>query len=410
MVGLTKEERIKIAKKFAKKVVEKYGDWIKAVVLFGSVVREEFKPTSDIDIFVIVDDTKENFSEEILEKIDSDLEKIANEIQEAKIKIKDPFTREEKVVNLLSIQPSYTLSEFWDYARIGHPIIYNFIKEGIALYDTGFFKPLQKLWRMGKIPTTREAIEKYLEDAPKKIARAKTVKLLQLAEDCFYAIVNSAQAILMFLGKQPPVPSKLYKEFKKTLVDTGLVEQEYAEWIREIVEIRKKIEHQELREVKGEFVDMWLNRAEKFISKMLSLLSALEIRKMEKIVSKTNEVMLKAIIETLDKMNVELDEKIKEILKTKTSEEFEEWRKSIDEKMFLELKNIFKEKLIVPGFVDSAYLKVWDRVFELKGIVDKKEFDKLDFGEVYEMREAVRLLIRELSKTWKKLGLKEEET
>lgn len=408
-IPITKEERIKIAKKFAEKVVEKYKDLVVSVVLFGSVVREEFKPTSDIDVFVIIDDTKEEFSKELLEQFDADIERIAESIEDAKIKFRDPITGKERVVNLLSVQPTYLLTEFWDYARIGHPIIYNFIKEGIALYDVGVFKPIQRLWKLGKIPTTREAIEKYLEDAPKKIARAKTVKLLQLAEDCYYAIVNSAQAILMFLGKQPPVPSKLYNEIRKTLVEPGILEPEYANWIKEIVDIRKKIEHQELKDVKGDFVDMWLDRAEKFVRKMLSLLGALEIRKMEKIVMKTNEVLYKAVIETLDKLNVPIDEQLKEILKIRSSEKFRELRKQIDEEKIRQIKEAFKEKLVVPGYVDSAYLKVWDRVEELRDLVEKKRFDDLDFGEVYEMREAVRLLIRELSKAWKRLGIEDKE-
>lgn len=408
-IPITKEERIAIAKKFADKVVEKYKDWVKSVVLFGSVVREEFRPTSDIDVFVIIDDTKEGFSKEFLTKFDADIEKMAESIEEAKIELKDPVSGKKRTINLLSIQPTYLLTEFWDYARMGHPIIYNFIKEGIALYDVGVFKPIQRLWRLGKIPTTREAIEKYLEDAPKKIARAKTVKLLQLAEDCYYAIVNSAQAILMFLGKQPPVPSKLYNEIRKTLVEPGILEPEYANWIKEIVELRKKIEHQELKEVKGEFVDMWLDRAEKFVKKMLSLLGALEIRKMERIVMKTNEVLYKAVIETLDKLNVSIDDKLKEIVKIRSSEKFREIREQISDEMIKQLKENFKQKLIDPGYVDPAYLRVWERVEQLREFVKKKKFDELDFGEVYEMREAVRLLIRELSKAWKRLGIEDKE-
>src|SRR3990170_7333964 len=152
---------------------------------------------------------------------------------------------------------------------------------------------------MGRIPATREAIESYMEGAPKKLMRAKTVKLLMLAEDCFYAMLNSAQAVLMFMGLAPPVPNKAYEDVKKFLVEPGILEPEYAEWLREIIEVRKKIEHKELMDVTGVFVDDWIAKSEKFIDKMFSLLNALEIRKKEKILERTHEVMIKAAITAL---------------------------------------------------------------------------------------------------------------
>src|SRR3989338_11462400 len=205
--------------------------------MMGSVARAEFKPTSDVDVFAIVDDTASKFTNEELDKIDADMEKIA-----------------QKISKSISVQPIYTLTEFWDFARVAHPIIYNFIKEGTPLYDTGFFAPIKRLLDMGKIPATREAIESYMEGAPKKLMRAKTVKLLMLAEDCYYAMLNTAQAVLMFMGLEPPVPNKAYDEVNKYLVERGILDPKYAEWLKEIIEIRKKIEHKELTDVQGAFV------------------------------------------------------------------------------------------------------------------------------------------------------------
>ncbi|MGC9200716.1 MAG: nucleotidyltransferase domain-containing protein, partial [Candidatus Aenigmatarchaeota archaeon] len=148
-----KLKRIQEAKEFAKRALEKYGNLIKSIVMMGSVVRGDFKPESDIDIIVIIDDTIEELTPEKLDSIDDDLEKIA-----------------KSITDKLSIQPSYTLTEFVDYAKSGHPIVYNFIKEGEPLYDAGFFMPWKRLLKLGKIQGTREAIESYMEDAPKKLA------------------------------------------------------------------------------------------------------------------------------------------------------------------------------------------------------------------------------------------------
>ena len=111
----TKEQRMDLVKNYTKKVLEKYGQYIKAIVMMGSVVREEFKPKSDIDVFAIVDDTTFTLTNEMLDNIDQDLIKMADEIPEAWITVKNEHGKDEKIC-LISVQPVYTLTEFWDYA------------------------------------------------------------------------------------------------------------------------------------------------------------------------------------------------------------------------------------------------------------------------------------------------------
>lgn len=366
----TKEQRLNEVKEFTEQVLKKYGKYVKCIVMMGSVAREEFKPTSDIDVFVVIDDTTQNLTPEMHEKIDDDIEGIA-----------------EKISKLISVQPSYTLTEFTDYARVCHPIIYNFIKEGVATYDTGFFLPWKRLLLAGKIPGTREAIENYMDGAPKKLMRAKTVKLLMLAEDCYYAMLNTAQAVMMFMGLAPPVPSKVYDDIKKFLVEPGILEPEYAEWLKEIIKIRKNIEHKELMDVTGAFVDEWISKSEKFVEKMFGLLNALEIRKKEKILERTHEVMLKAAATAL-----------KTLKKLPREEE--------------KIPDAFKRELIDGKMIPDYYWNIWKKIDDMKKLADEKKIDKIADKDVYEMREYVRKLIRDLAKVLKdkeKAGESEQE-
>jgi len=342
------------------KILEKYGDRVKCIIMMGSVARGEYKVKSDIDVFMVIDDTEKEISSEEKNEIDDNLEKMATGISED-----------------ISIQPSYTLTEFWDYARVCHPIIYNFIKEGKTLYDAGFFMPIKRLLEMGKIPATREAIESYMEGAPKKLMRAKTVKLLMLAEDCYYAMLNTAQAVLMFMGLEPPVPNKAYDEVKKYLVDPGILEQQYADWLKDIIDVRKKIEHKELMDVTGAFVDEWIDKADKFIEKMFQLLSVLEFRKKEKILERTHEVMYKAAIAALKTLH-KLPEKTEEI------------------------PRIFKREFVDNKLVEGYYWDIWKKIDEMKGLAEKQNLDKIPDKDVYQMREYVRNLIRDLAKVLKK--------
>ncbi len=366
-VPITKEERMKEVKKFTKEILKKHGDTIKCVVVMGSVAREEFKPKSDIDVFVVIDDTKKKITREMHEQIDESIEKIA-----------------KKISKVLSIQPSYTLTEFWDYARVGHPIIYNFIKEGIAVYDAGFFMPVKRLLNMGRIQPTREAIENYMEGAPKKLMRAKTVKLLMLAEDCYYAMLNTTQAVLMFMGIAPPVPNKAYGDVKKFLVEPGILEPEYAEWLKEIIEIRKKIEHKEMTEASGAFVDEWIEKAEKYVQKMFNLLGALELRKKEKVLERTHEVMHKAAITALKSL------------------------KKMPEKES-EIPVAFKREFIDKKLIEGYYWDIWNRIENMKKKVslDRKSIRDIPEKEVYQSREFVRKMIRDLAKVLKEKGVKE---
>lgn len=386
--GESREKIIDDVKKFSEEVLKKYGKYIKAIIMMGSVARDDFKPTSDVDVFAIADDTSFKLTNEFLDKMDLDFEKIA-----------------QKINKNISIQPTYTLTEFWDYARVAHPIIYNFIKEGIAVYDTGFFSPIKKLLEMGRIPATREAIESYMEGAPKKLQRAKTVKLLMLAEDCYYAVLNSAQAVLMFMGLAPPVPSKAYDEIIEFLVKPGILEQDYADYLREIIEIRKKIEHKEMLDVSGAFVDEWITKSEKFVDKMFNLLGALEMRKKEKILERTHEVMQKAAMTALKTLHkIDMGQNIEN-----PATNFENLVTDFEKKLGSKIPDAFKKDFIDTKRVDGYYWDVWKKIDELKKLSEERKIDQVPDKDVYEMRENVRKLIRDLAKVLKDSGVSQEK-
>ncbi len=363
----TKKARMKEVKKFKEKVLDKYGEIVKTIVVMGSVAREEFKPESDIDVFVVIDDTKEKLSKQKHDEINATLERMAKDISKS---------------GVLSIQPTYTLTEFWNYARVGHPIIYNFIKEGVPVYDVGFFMPIKRLLNMGKIPSTREAIESYMEGAPKKLMRAKTVKLLMLAEDCYYAMLNTTQAVLMFMGVEPPVPSKAHKAVQKYLIEPKILDEKYADWLKDIIELRKKIEHKEIMDVEGSYVDEWLGRAEKYVEKMFNLLGALELRKKEKVLQRTHDVMYKAAITALKSLKKEPEKES-------------------------EIPIQFRKEFIKTDLIEGYYWDIWERIEKMKETVDedKKNIKDIPEKDVYQMREYVRKMIRDLAKALKKNGI-----
>lgn len=217
--------RDRIVGEFARRVLEKYKGLVKSIFLVGSAVKGELSPMSDIDVVVILDDASCALTEEEIIKITDDLEKIAEGITEAWNKIK--IGEKKKMVRLHVL--FYLLTEFWDRARIGHPIVYNFIKEGVPIYDSGFFIPVKRLLEMGRLSMTKEAIEKCMEISSRNLAKAKTIKILMLAENCYSAMLNAAQAVLAGMNIPPPAPREAYDYVKDFLVKTGLLEDKYAE-------------------------------------------------------------------------------------------------------------------------------------------------------------------------------------
>jgi predicted nucleotidyltransferase len=358
-----------VLQEFKNSALKKFKSRIKSIILFGSVARNEFDKNSDIDVVVILDDTL-GICEKQIEKIEDDLKRIAKNISDQ-----------------LSIH-TFTLTEFFDLAKEGNPLVYRIIKEGIPIFGKDLVLPWKKLLNLGKIYYTKEAIERYIEDAEKRLKRAETVKLLILVEDCFNAIIDSTYAVLMAMRLDIPPPKKLYDVVKENLVENGLLEEEYANWLKEMIQIKKDIEHKKLDNVNAELIDYWFERANKYVQKMLYLTKVFELRQNELILERTYEVIIKAAataLKALYKLPPELN--IIELEKT----------------LGMSIKEAFKKDFIDTKRVKEYYLDVWNKVEELKKNLDenKDAVYSLKYEEVEQLRWHVKKLISDIDEALK---------
>src|SRR3972149_10522978 len=76
------EARLKSANEFRDRLLEMFKGYIKAVIVWGSVTRGDFTGKSDVDVYVLFDDTKMALKkfDEVRDKIDKDIFKLANSI------------------------------------------------------------------------------------------------------------------------------------------------------------------------------------------------------------------------------------------------------------------------------------------------------------------------------------------
>jgi len=350
-----RKKQFAIANKFKDEVMKKYKDIIKAVVLFGSLVRGDFHSKSDIDMLVIIDDTLAKFSPEQKDRFDYEIRDIA-----------------EKISEKITVQPAWTLTEFWDMARIGHPLLYTIVRDGWALYDTGFFIPIRKLLEAGKIPTTLESVEMFMQGSPTKIKRVESAKLYMVAEDLYYAMLNSSQAILMYMGETPPAPKETPVVVKQLLVDAGLLEETYLNDLKEVIEFRKAVEHKDIKDISGQKLDEFIEKTKKYVSRMEQLLLQLQKKRKEKIVEKNYEVMIKASVATLKNMNKLPEDPAN-------------------------LPSAIKTYLIDSGKINPSYGETFKKIVAMRKMLDEDKIGEVPEREIELMREYVRRFVRDMA-------------
>ena len=350
------ETRLKSSEEFKNKLLDMFKGYIKAVVVWGSVTRGDYTGKSDIDIYIIFDDTKLPLKkfDEIREKVDKDIYSLASSI--------DPR---------LHPQPVLALTEFIKGIRYTHPLFFNIIREGYAIFDTGFFIPMRKLLEWGEFPITPEAAHQRIDSVPGRIKRVKNVKLYMIAEDLYYAMLDAAQAVLMYIGVGPPVPKLAAEEMRKHLVDDGLLEEEYAKMLEDVVEFRKQVEHKELKDISGEEVDKWIEKAEKYVERLEKLLKDLEAKRKEDDIKRNYEVMIQASMAAL-----------KSLKKLPPEPE--------------KLPEAFKKYLVDAGLVSPSYSDVFEKVITMRKMVDDKKIDKITEREVYSSKEYVRRFVNDV--------------
>ena len=353
------KERILIIKKFTKEVLKKYGSIVRSVVLFGSSARGSWHKESDIDVFIILDDTKHKITPTFKEQIEDELDVIA-----------------KKLSDKLSVQQPYLMTEFWNMVRIGHPIVFNFIREGVPVFDRDIFLPIKRLLQMGEIKPSKEAVEKYIERAPGRLKRVETAKMYMVAEDCYYAMLESLQAVLMFLGKNPPRPSDAPEAMRKTLVEMKLIKPEYADWLEGVIKRRKEIEHKHIKAITGQELDDWITKSNKFVKEMQKTLVRVEVLKRENLIEKSYAIMSETIMTILKSMD-----------KVPESEE--------------KMSKYFEDYVVKPGLVHDKYLEVFNELWKMKKLVKEGKILDLQKQDILFHREYVRKFIKEAGRILK---------
>ncbi|MFH1365285.1 MAG: nucleotidyltransferase domain-containing protein [archaeon] len=244
-----------IAMDFAVKTYKKFDKIIKSIVLFGSSMKHTSKPTSDVDIIILVDDVSVVWDQELIAWYREELNKILRQ---------NPY---EKLIHINTVR----LSSWWEDLLKGDPVIMNTLRYGEAMIDAGgFFDPLKYLLLQGKIKPSPETIYSCLQRAPAHLARSRAAELGAI-EGLYWAMVDSAHAALIAEKVVPPSPEHIPVELKNAFVNSNRLKMKYVVWYRDLLFLYKKITHGEIKDLKGEEIDAWQERTSEFIDVMARL-------------------------------------------------------------------------------------------------------------------------------------------
>ncbi len=211
--GTIRDDDLKLLYSFAEKATKDFGGFIHAIILFGSIAKG--KKGVDMDVLALVDDISMPVTQDLVGAYRLGMGQVLVDIGAS------------ERIHLTTIG----LADFWDGVRQSDPVIVNIIRDGKAITDTGFFRPLKRLLELGRIRPSREAIEAHINKA-KYLTSSVDAFMRMSLDNLYWATFDAAHAVLMASGETPPSPKEIPKYFAKlrgiTKSDVTFVKKMYS--------------------------------------------------------------------------------------------------------------------------------------------------------------------------------------
>ncbi|MFH1398522.1 MAG: nucleotidyltransferase domain-containing protein [Candidatus Woesearchaeota archaeon] len=351
---------IRIAEIHKTMVLKKFEKYIVSYVLAGSLVQGRATKTSDVDVWIVIDDTdvKRMTRAELKDKLRAIIIGMGIEAGEL-----------TGIKNKLNIQV-YILTDFWDNLKEANPIIFTLLRDGVPFYDRGMFMPWKQLLRMGKIKPSPEAIDMFMLTGEQMLQNVR-FKLKSLGmEDTYYAILTPSQAALMLYGLPPPAPSETAELVRTTFVKKEkLLEDEYVDILEKNIKFRKEIEHGNKKDVTGEEIDTLLSDADKYLKRIKELFKQIQSIKSDESVVKFYETTVSIIRDILRLEGVE---------------------QAKDDKII----QVFEDELVSQGKVPTKYLRILNTIVKAKKDYDAGKLTNTEVDKVAkESNELIRFMV-----------------
>ena len=342
-------QAIKIAEVHKTMVLKKFEKYIVSYVLAGSLVQGKATPTSDIDVWIVIDDTdvKKMTRVELKDKLRAIIIGMGIEAGEL-----------TAIRNKLNIQV-YILTDFWDSLREANPVIFTLLRDGVPFFDRGIFMPWKQLLKMGKIKPSAEAIDIFMGSGEQVIRRVQ-LKLNEIGmEDVYYALLTPSQAALMLYGVAPPSPKETGALMRDIFVrKEKLLEDKFVKILERVVEIRKAIEHGDKKELTGKEIDELMGDGDKYLKRIKRLFTQIE-----KIRDQKEMLSIYDTIATVlrDVLKIEGTDKVKDN----------------------ELLQVVEDKLVADGIMPAKFFRTLQEIMKAKKDYDENKLSKVEIEKIH---------------------------
>jgi len=339
---------IKIAEIHKSMILKKFEKYIVAYVLAGSLVQGKATKESDIDVFVVIDDTdvKKMTRAELKDKLRAIIIGMGIEVGEM-----------TGIRNKLNVQV-YILTDFWDSMREANPVIFTFLRDGVPFFDRGVFMPWKQLLKMGKIKPSAEAIDMYMSGGEQMLERVK-FKLRDIGtEDFFWAILTPSQAAIMLYGVPPPTPKETPELMREIFVKKeALLENSDVDILEKVIQVRKDLEHGSKKDITGKEIDELLTASEEYLKRIKKLFSQIETLKEKESILGIYDMTAAVVRDALRLVGVE---------------------KVTDS----ELLHTFEEKMIATGRIPAKFIRTIHGIMRAKQDYDENKLTKTEVERV----------------------------
>jgi uncharacterized protein (UPF0332 family)/predicted nucleotidyltransferase len=356
---------IKISELHKEMILKKFEKYIVAYVLAGSLVQGKATKESDIDVYVVIDDTdvKKMTRAELKDKLRAIIIGMGVEAGEM-----------TGIRNKLNIQV-YILTDFWDSIKEANPIIFTFLRDGVPFYDRGIFMPWKQLLRMGKIKPSMEAIDMYMSSGEQMLQRVQ-FKLKDMGmEDIYYALLTPSQAALMMYGVPPPTPKETPDVMRDIFVKKEkLLEDKFVDTIEKVIRTRKDLEHGVKKDITGKEIDELLDGADKYLKRIKRLFTQIEKMREEESVLHVYESAVTAI---RDALRLEGVEKVKNE----------------------DIVAAFEAEMVHSGKIPERFLRMLEDVVKAKKDYDAGKLSKAEVDKVKrDSSQFIRFMVEHLQR------------
>jgi uncharacterized protein (UPF0332 family)/predicted nucleotidyltransferase len=254
-----------IVKRFSDALVKELDILVKSVVWFGSAVRggfaagkkslrDEIMFGSDIDVLIVLDDTINVLTPEVVTAY-----RVVTEKTAANISTRLHIT-------------TMPVTKFWDYSLKGDPILINMLRDGKAVYDSGCFGMAQRMLGSRRIAPSRDIVWIYMARGPMSIANANW-NMKEAVLDLYWGVFDAAHAALLHYDVVPESPEQLVPLVKQQLVLKGIIDKKYLSVVGEFMNIGKMLMTGEVHKISGDHYDRYRKEAEEFIHVVKELIA-----------------------------------------------------------------------------------------------------------------------------------------